>query len=55
MAEAIEMGAKMVECAYDYYAGKISRQACERTVAGNNLDTGQIGKTKADIKFSIDH
>lgn len=55
MAGAIEMGANMVECAYDYYAGKISRQACERTVAGNNLDTGQIGKTKADIKFSIDH
>jgi hypothetical protein len=52
--EGINMGVKMIESAYDYYCGKISRQVCEKTIAGNNLDTGQIGKTKADVRFSID-
>jgi len=42
MDEGINMGIKMSEFAYDYYCGKISRQACEETIAGNNLDTGQI-------------
>jgi hypothetical protein len=53
MANAIEMGVKMVESAYDYYRGNISRQDCERIVVGKNLDTGQGGKTKADIRYSI--
>lgn len=47
------MGVKMIESAYDYYCGKVSRQVCERTVVGNSLDTGRIGKTKADVKFSV--
>jgi hypothetical protein len=54
MNEGINMGLKMIESAYDYYCGKISRQVCEKTIAGNNLDTGQIGKTKADVRFSIE-
>ena len=54
MDEGINMGIKMSESAYDYYCGKINRQVCEKTIAGNNLDTGQIGKTKADVNFSID-
>jgi len=54
MDQGIQMGVKMIESAYDYYCSKISRQVCEKTIAGNNLDTGQIGKTKVDIKFSID-
>jgi hypothetical protein len=54
MVDGINMGAKMVESAYDYYCGKISRQVCEKTIAGNNLDTGRIGKTKADVRFSTD-
>ncbi len=44
----------MIEPAYDYYCGKISRQVCEKNIARNNLDTGRIGKTKSDVKFSID-
>jgi hypothetical protein len=51
--QGIEMGVKMIESAYDYYCGKVSRQVCERTVVGNSLDTGRIGKTKADVKFSV--
>ena len=54
MNDAIEMGLKMVECAYDYYCGKISRRTCEGTVAGNSLDTGRPGKTKADVRYSIE-
>jgi hypothetical protein len=54
MDEGIELGLKMVECAYNYYCGKISRQICESTIAGNSLDTGQPGKTKADVRYSID-
>ena len=54
MNEGIKMGVKMVESAYDYYCGNISRQVCEKTIAGNNLDTGRIGKTKADVRFSVD-
>ena len=42
MDQGIKMGIKTIESAYDYYCGKISRQACEKTIAGNNLDTGQI-------------
>jgi len=33
MDEGIKMGVKMVESAYDYYCGKISRQVCEKTIA----------------------
>ena len=54
MDQGIKMGVKMIESAYDYYCSKISRQVCKNTIAGNNLDTGRIGKSKADVKFSID-
>ena len=54
MDEGIELGLKMVGCAYNYYCGKISRQICESTVVGNSLDTGQPGKTKADVRYSMD-
>jgi hypothetical protein len=54
MDQGIKMGIKMIESAYDYYCSKISRQICEKTIAGNNLDTGQIGKSKADVRFSMD-
>jgi hypothetical protein len=54
MDEGINMALKMVESAYDYNYGKISRQACEETITRKNLDTGQIGKTNEDIRFSLD-
>ena len=54
MDQGIKMGVKTVESAYDYYCGKIIRQLCKSIVVGNNLDTGQIGKTKSDVRFSID-
>jgi len=54
MDQGIQTGVKMVESAFDYYCGNISRQVCEKTIAGNNLDTGQIGKTRADVRFSVD-
>jgi len=52
MEESIALAVKMIEAAGDYYAGNISRQSCQSTIAGNNLDTGQVNKTKADIRFS---
>ena len=54
MNEGINIGVKMVESAYDYHCGKISRQICEKTMGLNNLGTGQIGKTMTDVRFSMD-
>ncbi len=53
MDRSLSMGTDMILAAYDYYTGKISRQACENAIAGHDLDTGRSGKTKADINFSI--
>jgi len=54
MNQGIKMSIKMVESAYDYYSTKISRQVCQNTISGENLETGQIGKTVADVKFSVE-
>jgi hypothetical protein len=53
MEEGINMAIKMVETAYDYSAGKISKESCKITIAGHNLVTGRVGKTKKDIRFSL--
>ena len=53
MEKGIDMAAKMIAAAYDYYAGNISKQSCQETIAGHNLDTGRLNKTKADIRFSL--
>ncbi|MBW2429812.1 MAG: zinc dependent phospholipase C family protein [Deltaproteobacteria bacterium] len=53
MENGINMGIQMIEAAYDYYAGNISKDWCERTVVGYNLDTGRFGKTKEDIRLSL--
>jgi hypothetical protein len=54
MNRGIEMGVNMIAAAYDYYCGKIDRQIGERTIVPRSLETGQIGKTLADVRFSID-
>jgi hypothetical protein len=54
MDEVINMALKMVESAYDYNCGKISRQSCEEIITRKNLSTGQFGKTNADVMFSLD-
>ena len=53
MEESINMALKMVAAAYDYYAGNISKQSCQNTIAGHNLETGRCDKTKKDIRFSL--
>ena len=53
MEESINMALKMVAAAYDYYAGNISKQSCQNTIAGHSLVTGRCDKTKADIHFSL--
>ena len=53
MEEGIGMAIKMIEAAYDYYVGKISKQSCKRAIDGQNLDTGRSDKTRADIRFSL--
>ena len=53
MEEGITMAVKMVAAAYDYYAGNISKQSCQNTIAGHNLLTGRVNKTKKDIRFSL--
>jgi hypothetical protein len=53
MEKGINLAVKMVAAAYDYYGGNISKQSCQRTIAGHNLDTGRVGKTKADIRFAL--
>jgi len=54
MNRSLSMGKDMLSAAYDYYCGKIDREMCKNTIVGHGLDTGQSGKTKADIRFSID-
>ena len=53
MEEGINMAIKMIEAAYEYYAGNTSKETCKVTIAGNNMDTGRLDKTKADIRFSV--
>ncbi len=53
MEEAFEMAIKKIKAAYDYYIGKISRHECEAMIPQYNLQTGKIGITIADIKFSL--
>jgi len=53
MKQGVTKGTRMVQSAYDYYRGEISRQDCAKIVVGNNLYTGQLGRVKADIKFSL--
>ncbi len=53
MNQGIEMSIKMIESAFDYHCGKISLKLCKDTISGNNLNTGQIGKTMGDVKFSL--
>jgi len=53
MEESITLAVKMIGAAYEYYAGNIIRQSCQNTIAGHNLDTGWVNKTKADIRFSL--
>jgi Zinc dependent phospholipase C len=52
MRNGIELGKEMIESAYDYYCGNLSRKECEKVVSGNNLDTGRPGKLVSDIRFS---
>ena len=53
MENGINMGIQMIEAAYDYYTGNISKEYCKRTIAGYNLDTGRFGKTTKNIRFSL--
>ena len=53
MKDGINIAIKMIAAAHDYAAGKISKETCQSTIAGHNLDTGRVGKTRKDIRFSI--
>jgi len=53
MQDGINIAIKMIAAAHDYAAGKISKETCTTTIAGHNLDTGRVGKTRKDIRFSI--
>ena len=50
--EAIQSGCRMIETADAYYTGRINRDECEKAISGHSLETGQVGKRKADIRFS---
>jgi len=50
--EAIQSGCRMIETAYAYYTGRINKDECKRVIAGHSLETGQVGKRTADIRFS---
>ncbi len=53
MDGGVDLAVKMIEAAYNYSVGKISKESCKSTIAGNNLDTGRGNKTKEDIRFSL--
>ena len=52
MSQAIQLGVRMIESAFDFYSGKISREDCEKTISGFNLFTGWPEKTKYDMRYS---
>ena len=52
IAAAVQLGCRMIETAYAYYIDQKNRDECEKVIAGQSLETGQVGKTTADIKFS---
>ncbi|MEA3230380.1 MAG: zinc dependent phospholipase C family protein [Thermodesulfobacteriota bacterium] len=52
MEEAVQLGCRMIETAYAYYTGRSNRDECEKVIAGHSLETGQVGKRTADIRFS---
>jgi hypothetical protein len=53
MGKGIIMATDMIEAAYEYYAGNIRKETCQVTIAGNNLVTGRLDKSRADIRFSV--
>ena len=50
--EAVQLGCRMIETAYAYFTGRSNRDECEKVIAGHSLETGQVGKRTADIRFS---
>ena len=50
---AVQLGCRMIETADAYYTGRINRDECEKVIAGHSLETGQVGKRTADIRFSV--
>jgi hypothetical protein len=53
MEEGINTAVKMVAAAHAYTAGKIGKESCKTTIAGHNLDTGRVDKTRKDIRFTL--
>jgi hypothetical protein len=53
MEGGINMAINMVAAAHEYTAGEISKESCQTTIAGQNLDTGRRDKTKKDIRFTL--
>ena len=50
-AKTIALGCQFIDAAYQYYNGSITRGETEEIIAGQNLATGRLGQTKADIRF----
>ncbi len=47
-----ELTINMINSAYSYYLGRISRQECAKVIDGRSLNTGKIGIPVKDIKFT---
>lgn len=52
IVDAVQFGCRLVETAYAYYKEQKSRDECKKIIAGQSLETGQVGKTTTDIRFS---
>ncbi len=49
--QAISRAASYIETVYDYYSGKINRQAAKKTIRGKNLSTGKVNAVADDMRF----
>ena len=54
ITSSIELSKRMIEAMYAYYTGNNNRKQCKSVISGENLDTGHFGKTKDDIRFTLD-
>ncbi len=49
--KTVDLSCRLIDAAYQYFIGSISRGEAEVSIAGENLSTGRVGLTKADIRF----
>ena len=51
VTDTLNLAEHMINVAYRYYRRQIDREKAEEVIAGQSLETGQVGTCNADIRF----